>query len=270
MGSMSSTPVGHRLPMPPERLRFMRETDERFVATAHELADLVLEHAGPEARVLDVGSGYGRLAFGLVDRGFAGRYDGFDILPKHVAWCRKHLSPVVASLRFHHLDVRNARYNPEGRIDPTRARFPVNGSFDVVALFSVFTHMDRPSLSHYLAEIHRVLRPGGVAVSTFFLWDEARLDAITSSAAMYPMVHELDRDTRYMNAEDPLHAIAYRRSLVLDLIAEAGFQVEDVELGHWDGRTAPHTQDLVVFRRPATDRGEGGLMRSLRDRLGRR
>lgn len=267
---MSSTPVAPRLPLPPERLRFMRESDERFVATAHELADLVLEYAGPDARVLDVGSGYGRLAIGLVDRGFTGRYDGFDILPRHVAWCRKHLTPVVPSLHFHHLDVRNARYNPEGRVDPTRARFPVSGSFDVVALFSVFTHMDRPALTHYLAEIRRVLRPGGVAVSTFFLWDDARLEAITSPSAIYPMVHELDADTRYMNPADPLHAIAYRESLVMDLIADAGFEVEHVEFGHWDGHDAPHTQDLVVFGRPATDREEGGRMRSLLDRIGRR
>ncbi len=94
---------------------------------------------------------------------FDGRYEGFDILPRHVAWCRDHLTPFAPAYRFHHLDIQNDRYNPTGRLDPATATFPVKGPFDVVAVFSVFTHMERPAIAHYLREVTRLLRPGGVA-----------------------------------------------------------------------------------------------------------
>ena len=180
----------------------MQESDEKFLAIAEMLADLVLEWAPPGAAVLDVGSGYGRLAIGLMGRGFDGRYEGFDILPRHIAWCRRHLTRFAPTYRFHHLDIQNDRYNPTGLLDPVTARFPGKGPFDVVGLFSVFTHMDRPEIAHYLREVARLLGPGGVAVTTFFLWDEARLPAVSSAEAAHPMIHELDPYTRYASSDD--------------------------------------------------------------------
>ena len=104
-----------------------RSRDEKFLAIAEMLADLVLEWAPPGAAVLDVGSGYGRLAIGLMGRGFDGRYEGFDILPRHIAWCRRHLTRFAPAYRFHHLDIQNDRYNPTGLLDPVTARVSGQG-----------------------------------------------------------------------------------------------------------------------------------------------
>jgi len=233
----------------------MGESDERFVEIAVLLADLVLEWAGPRSAVLDVGSGYGRLAVGLLERGFDGRYEGFDILPRHVAWCRKHLTAFAPSYRFHHLDIRNERYNPTGLLDPFAARFPGKGPFDAVAVFSVFTHMERRSIAHYLREVTRLLRPGGVAVTTFFLWDEARLPAVTSAAAAHPMIHVLDACSRYASADDPLFAIAHHSLVVRGIAEGAGLELVEIRTGGWDGSGRTQYQDLVILRRPKAGPG---------------
>lgn len=242
----------------------MRESDESFLAIAVMLADLILEQAGPGASVLDVGSGYGRLAVGLMERGFRGRYEGFDILPRHVAWCRRHLTPFAPAYRFHHLDIQNDRYNPTGRLDPVRATFPVKGPFDVVAVFSVFTHMDRPAIAHYLREVTRLLRPGGVALATFFLWDEARLPAITSAQATHPMIHELDPYTRYASADDHLFAIAHHALVVRGMAEGVGLEVAEVRPGGWDGSERTQFQDLVILRRPIAHAGPSSTLRWVR------
>jgi SAM-dependent methyltransferase len=229
----------------------MHDSDEELHRVGRELAGLVLEQHTDwrSRRILDVGSGYGRLAIGLIDADFPGRYEGFDILAKQVAWCRSHLTPVSSRYRFHHLDVHNDRYNPRGRIPAESARFPVAGTFDGCAVFSVFTHMERVQIAHYLREIAGHLSPDGVAVATFFLWDETRLEAITSDAAAYPMRNERDRWTRFHSVQDPLLAIAHHTAYVEGMATASGLSVREVRYGSWAGDGSGTFQDVVVLGR---------------------
>jgi SAM-dependent methyltransferase len=242
------------LPLPPVELRFMAEDDERLLRTGRELAGLLERHGmRPRSTVLDVGSGYGRLALGLASQGsHTGRYVGFDILAKQVGWCRDVLSNAEPRLQFRHINARNARYNPNGTVDPAAVRFPAPiGSVDVAAAFSVFTHLHRPTIEHYLRELRRVLRPGGVAVTTWLLWDEDRLHLVTNDRCPYPLRFVLDADTRISDETDPLRAIAFRPSGVRAWAAAAGLEVVQLRQGSWDGATESDTfQDLVVLRRP--------------------
>ncbi len=225
-------------PLPPAGLRFMGEDDQDLVQIGHGLADLLVENGLTEtASVIDVGSGYGRLALGIADAlSYRGRYLGFDILPRHVAWCAENLTPMAPNFRFHHLDVRNGRYNPTGLIDPAEVRFPSGSArYDVAAVFSVFTHLDEGAIRHYLAEIRRVLRWNGVAVTTWFMFDQDRLEAVTSPQSRFPMVHELASGVRYAFQDDPLHAISYDQALIREMVATAGLSIASEERGSWAG-----------------------------------
>jgi len=245
------------IPIPPAELRFMGEDDTRFVAVARELTD-VLFAAGMSgtASVLDVGSGYGRLAAGLLAReDFRGTYVGFDILTRHVGWCTDVITAHDERFRFVHVDVVNERYNPSGTVPADELRFPVaDATVDVCCLFSVFTHMYRPGIEHYLAEIARTLRPGGIAVTTWLLFDEARLAAVTSDSAAYALVHELADGARSMRSDDPLHAIGYPQGDLEGMAAAAGLVLDRVRRGQWaaDEPESPEAtfQDVVIFRRP--------------------
>lgn len=246
-----------RLPLPPQELRFMNETDDSLVATARDLTNILVREGMPDdADVLDVGSGYGRLTIGLMDREqFTGTYLGFDILKRHVSWCQKVMTAADPRFRFEHVDILNERYNAHGTVAPEEVPFPTeDASIDTVTLFSVFTHLYRPTIEHYLVEISRVLRPGGIAVGTWFLFDDDRMDAITSDAARYPMRFVLPDGSRYMSLKDPLHAISYRQSDVEAMARHAGLEFEQVKRGAWAGEFVPNAfaemQDLVILRKP--------------------
>jgi SAM-dependent methyltransferase len=232
----------------------MGEDDERLVAQGIQLAETLYAHGlGRDQRLLDAGCGYGRLALGLAATGFAGSYVGFDILERQVRWCREHLTPYDGRYLFKHLDVRNDRYNPAGTGDPASSPFPIrSGSKDVAALFSVFTHMHEPEIRHYLAELRRVLTPGGIAVTSWLLFDRARLPAVVSSRSAYRLVHGLDEHARFSDAEDPLRAIGYRESHVHRMVRQAGLSVQRVERGSWCGEQVDGAgfQDVVVIGRP--------------------
>jgi SAM-dependent methyltransferase len=120
-------------------------------------------------------------------------------------------------------------------------------------LFSVCTHLYREEIERYLLEIRRVLRPGGVAVTTWLLFDAARLPRVTSSAARYPMVHELDAVTRYADERDPLRAIAYDEGAVREMARVARLEIVAIERGTWAGEPGRVFQDLVVLRRSESD-----------------
>ncbi|MRK01814.1 methyltransferase domain-containing protein [Aeromicrobium sp. S22] len=253
------------LPMPPMQLRIMKEDDEALVRSGTSLARLMMERGlKADGTLLDVGSCYGRLPLGLLaGTDFHGTYIGFDVLRKQVRWCKRSLTPVAPNFRFHHIDVRNDRYNPSGTVDPLEVRFPAKiGSIDTISLFSIFTHFYRADIEHYLGEFKRVLKPGGIAVTTWFVYDDARLPLIQSDASVYPMIYELDAHTRYNDPDDPLRAIAFEESLVRSMVEAAGLEIVTIDRGTWCGEPGTIFQDLIILRRP------GALKDRVRARLG--
>ena len=131
----------------------------------------------PGDAVLDVGCGSGRMALPLT--GYlnpVGRYAGFDVSREAIAWCTQNISGSHPNFDFTVADVQSSQYNPKGKYKSSDFRFPYpDGSFDVVLLASVFTHMLPADVRHYLQEIVRVLKPGGQSLITFFLLNEESL-----------------------------------------------------------------------------------------------
>jgi SAM-dependent methyltransferase len=260
------------LPLPPKELRFMGEDDDqRLVEVGSRLAGVLRSHGLPDdGHLVDVGSGYGRLALGLLATDYRGSYLGFDILRRHVRWCRQNLMPLTDQrFRFRHLDVRNGRYNPKGTVSSHEVTFPAaNDSADMVCLFSIFTHLYEADIRRYLSEIRRVLKPGATALITWFLFDEERIPrAISETQSTYPMVNMINATCRFSDASDPLRAISYDRRFVESMIRSAGLQVASVELGSWCGDPSPELQDVIVVRKPVA-RGRA-LARRVVNRLRR-
>ena len=239
-----------QIPLPPPRLRLMKDSDEDFVNRAVSLAELLYRLGlADDDELLDVGCSVGRLAIGLLaGTNFNGRYVGFDVMRKQVRWARQNLTPVAPRCLFRHVDARNDRYNPRGSVEPADLRFPArDNGFHMAALFSVFTHFYKEDIAVYLAELKRALRPGGTVVATWFLYDDGSYDAAVNSA--YPMTHRLDDVTIYTNAEDPLRAIAFHQKHVEAMVADAGLEIATIEHGKWKGGPGPEFQDVVVLRK---------------------
>lgn len=144
-------------PLPPPRLRARVGKDS---SRAHYLdvgrraaADIlsILGSAGAPAdypRWLDFGCGSGRVARHLVGCESIKRLTGIDVDVAAIRWSAGHL---------------DGDYAVVDRDPPTN--FP-DGAFDLACAVSVFTHFDREQQLTWLAELRRLLRPGGLLIAS--------------------------------------------------------------------------------------------------------
>jgi SAM-dependent methyltransferase len=203
----------------------------------------------PEHRLLDVGSGIGNLAVGLIGY-LRGGYDGIEIHPEAVAWCRQAITGRHPEFRFHHADLFSRAYNPQGRTTASEYAFPfAHHQFDYVFLGSVFTHMLPDGVEHYMREISRVLAPGGVCVASYFLLNQdsrAGIDAGRSFMS-FP-VEPSSRPCRLHDAAVPEAAVALDEAFVRQIHAEAGLQIRDIRRGGWWSGLADDQDVLTVAK----------------------
>jgi SAM-dependent methyltransferase len=225
-----------------------RATGREFLRYFITLADLK-----PNERVLDVGSGNGRMATPLTwYLSPEGSYDGFDIVSKGVDWCTKHITPRFPNFRFKHADIYNAAYNPRGAIQASEFRFPYeDGSFDFAFLTSVFTHMLPNDVDRYTGELARVLAPGGRCLVTFFILNEESMRGVDAGKAKIPFSHQFDG---YRSAEPIIHegATAYEEKEALRILSSKGLVPRlPIHYGSWSGRAAPLSfQDIIIVDKP--------------------
>jgi SAM-dependent methyltransferase len=208
-------------PLPPRSMRFMGEDDEKFSAIGDLYVRAISEYAIP-TNLLDIGCGYGRLAYALHRSGFKGPYLGLDVIPHCISWLQENFT--VPRYGFRTVDVRNDRYNPTGKMDASNVRFDAKPA-DVVTLLSVFTHMWDVEIVGYL----RALRPlaRGIVYATFFIkGGEPRGPA--------QAIHKLSDHSYTADLNDPLHVIAYDEDWLRSVVTEAGFSVRDLKYGYQD------------------------------------
>lgn len=251
-----SVPVQMLAParIPPAELRFMGEDDAMFVRHADYLAAGVFDASGLAAgphRILDIGCGYGRLAYGLRRSGYAGEYDGFDILPRHIGWLNEQFSESKddARYRFVHADLFNERYNPDGKPLAT-LRLPFErAAFDCLVSLSVFTHLYEQEVVDYVRYLKQFLAPGGVWVTTFFaIPPECSLER-QPGTAVYPLVKQTSANAFVHDPDEPLLVIAYREQFLLELFAREGLEVVRQRKGRWlTADNAVELQDWFVLR----------------------
>jgi SAM-dependent methyltransferase len=198
-------------------------------------------------RVLDVGCGIGRLAWPLARKlNRSGSYDGLDVVKAYTDWCVASLGLDPVRFRFHHADIRNSSYNPNGTIGAKDFVFPwAEDSFSLTIATSLFTHLLPDVTVHYVREIARTLRREGRLFVSLFLLDASSREAvaagITNPSFGFPMEHGLLHDLAV-----PESAVAYDAEWIFETLAAAGLSVTAVHPGHWKGQPGLEYQDLVV------------------------
>lgn len=249
--------LGGRDPLIPPRSEIFTGSVDDFAVSGRALRERLIAFAGltPDSRVLDIGSGMGRLAVALTGYldSTRGSYEGLDIVPAGVASCQERISSRYPNFRFTLADVYNKEYQPGGTVKAAEYRFPYDDdSFDVVVLASVFTHMLTEDVEHYVSEIARILKPGGRCYSTYSLLDEESLRSMADHTG------EL-RFERYegpcwvADHKVPELAVAYEAAFVREVHQRHGLAGDyAVHHGNWAHRPSPgaaepaFTQDVVV------------------------
>ena len=235
--------------MPPLLLQQFVGGDYERVGEEFRRYLVELTQLQPNHTILDVGCGSGRIAVPLTRvLDAAGRYDGFDVSRTAIEWCSQNITRQFPNFEFRVADIHNGPYNPKGKYKPSEFRFPyADGTFDVVLLASVFTHMFPADIEHYMREIGRVLKPSGRCLGTFFLLNAESLALISEKKGKLNFEHVRD-GYRTIHAERPEEGMAYPEAFVLNAWQEAGLQLRPpVRYGSWCGRPEYLSfQDIVI------------------------
>ncbi len=210
---------------------------ERAYADCHQVA-LRLAGAEPPGRALDLGAGQGALSQALKLRGF--EVTAADINPGQFR---------AAGVTFARLDLNEPLPFPDA-------------GFDLVVAVEVLEHLESPRA--FLREIHRVLRPGGLAVLSTPNITSLPSRVFFLATGCFDLFVPTKR-----RLEDPLHADADGHITPLPgwllryHLREGGFELERtrytmaylplvprVVLRHFRGRLAGRV-GLYAARRPA-------------------
>jgi ubiquinone/menaquinone biosynthesis C-methylase UbiE len=149
------------VPVPPAILRF-RVSESlsvgEFLRIGAGCANLIQQHVNAMGidfasahRVLDFGCGCGRTIRWFLRDGGTVEFHGVDVDANAVDWCNKHLD------RGRFLATASAPPLP----------YPAE-HFDIVYCLSVFTHLNKSMQDIWLAELNRILKPGGVLLLTVY------------------------------------------------------------------------------------------------------
>jgi ubiquinone/menaquinone biosynthesis C-methylase UbiE len=226
-----------------------------FIRSGKLYLDLFSKYGGlqPNHRVLDVGSGIGRMALPLT--GYltpAGSYEGFDIVSEGVNWCNKNIAAHHPHFRFHLVNLKNDLYSSTG-IEASGFVFPYpDGEFDFVFLTSVFTHMLPEEVDNYMKEIARVLKKGGRCFATFFVFGgEKKQDEGQESYFNF----RIDKGHyRLLNQRVQSANVAYSFDYIRENLAESNhLQIIQFLPGSWSNTDAQNEradfQDIIVFEK---------------------
>ena len=236
------------LPEPTIDSIFVGDGDYRAIG-AEFLGHLVrLGGILPDDRVLDVGSGIGRIAVPLTQYlTQAGAYWGVDPVTEGVAWCRERITSVYDNFRFDTIDVAHHIYNPKGAIKGEALRLPFEPeSFDFIFMVSVATHLPPREIAAFVREARRLLAPGGRLFITAFVLDETAQRALPQRDPRLQFKREGEGPAWLVDRTAPLGAVGFDDGFFERLIKGFGLSLCLKSLGHWRGQPAAHYQDILV------------------------
>ena len=236
-------------PTAPDRGVIMGGASFKFIGREFLTHFVTIGELNPDADVLDVGCGGGRMAAALSYYLQDASYRGFDVHEPSIAWCREHLQARDPRLQFDHVALQNLLYSPETGADAAGYQFPYDdASFDFVIATSLFTHMFRAETAHYLREFARVLRPGAVAFVTAYLLNSDSALAMARDPDAMQFRHEHD-EALVRDADSPAAAVAMPQDWLLADARTAGLGVDRVAYGSWTAQTRLALQDVMLLRR---------------------
>ena len=161
---------------------------------------------------MDIGCGPGRLPIGIISRiGELRAYRGIDVSGTPIEWCKKYIGEKYPTFQFIHINAKNERYNPDGS-PLERLPFP-DKAFDIIYLYSVFSHMKPPDIKYYLSEFRRLLKPIGHIFLTAFVEKNV------------PEMEENPPDYK-QQWKGALHCVRYEKKFFEKMLRDHGFKIE--------------------------------------------
>ena len=182
--------------------------------------------------LVDVGCGSGRLAGALAPY-FRGTYTGIDVVQDLLEYARSNV--VRDDFSFHLSD---------GITIPV-----ADTSTQIVCFFSVFTHLPHEAIYNYLAEAHRILRPGGTIVASFLEFADPALWPVFD--AMVANLATMNHHNQFTHRDD---LTIFCARLGLEIVAFIGATEATIPVPNQltpTDRYRHFGQSLMILRRPS-------------------
>jgi SAM-dependent methyltransferase len=242
-------PQASPLAVPPRFERGGYRTPEEWLESGVFAVDLLLRTLGREdlsgVKLLDVGCGT-KVVKTLLDHSMPiGRYVGVDVSSEVIEWLRANVSD--PRFEFHHLDAHNAMYNPQGKDLASFELLPMGPrGFDLICLFSVFTHLAPHDYVAMLRLMRRHAKPDATLLFSLFLndpehrspfeqalaerlaSDDPEVRAQTKAALARALErHWAKEDSRFIDEvpNHPLLVARYEKDYALELVGDTGWEV---------------------------------------------
>lgn len=235
---------------PPKRLNFVGSSE--FKKVGDEFVKYFKEWGSLKSSdiVLDIGCGIGRIAIPLTKYLTSGELYGFDIDQRGIEWCKKNISKKFSNFHFQYVDIFNKYYNKKGKIHADKFSFPYeNHKFDFIFATSVFTHMLPEQINQYLAEISKVLKPGGKCFLTWFSIDEYAQKNILEHRSNCNFIYPYKEDLAFYSHKNvPEAEIGYKENWIVKQLRKTGLG-ENLKIYHgsWSNRKKSYSyQDIFA------------------------
>jgi SAM-dependent methyltransferase len=194
-------------------------TGSEIIALVAETLDLP---SLAECDILDVGCGV-RFTQAIINRDIPiGSYTGIDVYKPVIDFLQAEVSD--PRFKFAWWNVQNDQYNPAGMPIENQQGLPVAGQFDIIWLFSVFTHLFPGDSLTLLKLMRNYVRDDGALVFTAFVVDD-----IPEFENRLPL---------------PEIYACYGEAYMKSLLKAAGWRLESLQ----PPNIARHVQNLLVCR----------------------
>jgi SAM-dependent methyltransferase len=231
--------------VPPKLRRGARRSDEGAeLASAVWLIEHMCAHLGIDdlsaSEVLDFGCGV-KFTRALINHPLPiKRYVGVDVQPEMIAYLQKHVGD--PRFEYHRLDAHNELYNPSGARLSDTTPLPIDGqTFDVICLFSVFTHLAPADYRTMLTLVRRFAMLDGRLFFTLYVdehtagghglmdsWNEilghVPPEALEQHLQAHPESAEPIKTFRDLDPTRPLNWAVYSEAYARELIEGTGWR----------------------------------------------
>jgi len=237
----------------PEKFRrgHHKENEQELVNTGRAMIELMCRKVGiadlSAVSLLDMGCG-NKFVQAILNGGMPiEKYVGIDVNRGMIEYLQSNVND--ERFTFHVSTMHNTMYNPEGEPLSDATRLPVEEhSFDLICLFSVFTHLAPEDYVGMLKLLRRYIKPDGRIFFTLFVNERTAggyglvdrfAESIAASLSEEDMKKGLQGPPDFADwyPDKPLWRAIYSRENALRLVDGTGWVVEslhdpEVEIQH--------------------------------------